>query len=541
MPALLRFASGAGFAALAAAAVAQADAPPPVEAPITAVVLYPGSATIVRSVRVTAGATRVAVGGLPAGFAVATLRVEADPGIRVGQVEIREAAHVESPNPVEADLEARIQALKDRGAELDVQAGAADVVKAYLDRLGGDPGEAAGHPRPPLDAKTLSGLIEAIGRGANEALATKQRVAVQKRALEKSAEALQRDLERLHGPVRDTRSVTIHLAAERAGSLRLSYQENGAGWKPGYRVALDSAASTVRLERTALVAQSTGEDWKDVKMTLATSQPRLSPAAPTPQPWLLGYRPPRPPQEGKAAEPALFARGAAAPAARMADRTDADSAPEAPASQTDAAYATEFVLPATATVPADGREISLSLSAQTLAVRQHLQVTPRIDRAATLVAEAERPGGVWPAGEVQVFRDGNYVGAARWGPQASETFRFFFGRDDLVRVTLDRIQGNDASTGVFERRNRRTIADRITLASAHAMPVDIVVLEATPVSTSDEVRVEPTFDPKPTIDAWERRRGVVGWEKTLAPNGTAQISVRYTIEYPKEGTTTGLP
>src|SRR3989442_10494674 len=53
---------------------------------ITRVLLYPGSAAIERSARVVAGSNKVEMTGLPASFDLRTLRVEADPGIVVGEV-----------------------------------------------------------------------------------------------------------------------------------------------------------------------------------------------------------------------------------------------------------------------------------------------------------------------------------------------------------------------------------------------------------------------------------------------------------------------
>jgi uncharacterized protein (TIGR02231 family) len=513
-------------------------------APITAVVLYPGSATVTRTAHVDAGATRVVIGDVTAGFALPTLRAEADAGIQIGRIVTKETGRTASPNPAEANLEDKIQAMRDQVAALDAEAAAADIVKGYLERLGGDGAQPGGDRRQaPLDAKTLSGLIDAIGRGAGEALAKKEKVAVQKRELGKKIAALQRELQHLRSGTRDTRSISVELTAERAGFVRVSYQVNNAGWKPSYRAELDSAASTVALERLAEVSQKTGEDWSGVRVSLSTSRPRLSPLAPEPQPWLLSYQPPEEPRVmgGMAAD---FAAAPAAPAPLMA-RAKSALAEEPgyvpPTFQSDAAFATEFAVPGSVDLPADGREISLPLARETLAVKLRSQVTPRLDRNATVTAEAERPSGVWLPGEMQIYRDGNYVGAGRWDPQQSDKLALSFGRDDLLHVTLDAVKGKSGSTGVFEKRNRRSIDDLITVTSQHPKPIDVLVIEASPVSTSDEITVQSTFDPKPSIDTWQKRRGVVAWERTLKRNETLRIGVSYTIDYPKEGTVNGLP
>ncbi|MET0540377.1 MAG: DUF4139 domain-containing protein [Variovorax sp.] len=68
-------------------------------------------------------------------------------------------------------------------------------------------------------------------------------------------------------------TVTVTLAAARDADVALSYQVPGPGWTPAYRAQLDTATRKLRLERQALVAQATGEDWRGVKLMLSTGQP----------------------------------------------------------------------------------------------------------------------------------------------------------------------------------------------------------------------------------------------------------------------------
>lgn len=507
-------------------------------APITAVTLYPGSATVVRTARVEPGANRLVVAEMTTQFQLPTLRVDADAGIRVGQVVTQDSSRTESANAAEAALDARIQALKDQVAALEVQSGAADIVKGYLERTGGDGG--GGERHVAVDAKSLTAVVAAISQAATDALGKKQQVAVQKRALEKQIEALERDLARVRSQSRDSRTVTVNYVADRAGTVRISYQVHSAGWRPAYRAELDSAASTVGLERLAQVSQKTGEDWRGVRLSLSTAQPRLSPTAVTPQPWLLAYIPPRPPEERRG-ESAPMAAPAPAAAYRPAQARDAaEEAYQPPTFQTDGAFTTEFAVPAAVTLPADGREVILPLARQALAAQQRVQVTPRLSTAAIVMAEVPKPAGVWPAGNLQLYRDGNYVGASGWSPAGTQTWSFSFGRDDLLQVRVNPLKGDSGSTGLFDKRNVRRIADEITVRSNHRAPIEVLVIEPTPVSTSDEVKVQATFSPRPTVEGWDQRRGVVAWQRLLQPQETARIEVQYQIEYPKEGVVTGL-
>jgi uncharacterized protein (TIGR02231 family) len=506
-------------------------------APITGVVLYPGSATIERTAQVSAGMTQLEITGLPANFDTQTIRVQADAGIQVGQVTTRDAARTESASVREAELEAKIQALEDKVALLDVDARSATLVQKYLENLN-SAGTASDRQQPVVDARSMAAMLDAIQRGGSDAFTRMHKAEVQKREIAKQVEALQRDLARLRSGARDGRQVTVQLAARQAGALRLTYQVNNAGWKPTYRAMLNSSASTVELERLATVSQKTGEDWSGVKLRLSTGQPRLSPQAAEPNAWLLTYQKPVAAQLERAERPAFAP--APAPAFAIGQVASADNYIP-PVIETQGSFATEFDVPSRVSLPADGREISVALSAQVIPVKQRLRTSPRIEKAAVVTAEAARPDGVWLPGSIQLFRDGSYVGAAQWNTQANDKFTFAFGRDDLIRVSVDRVKEQSGTTGVLTQQNERLLADVYTITSFHKKPVDLLVLEASPVSTSEEVKVQASFNVPPTLDTWERRRGVVGWETVIAPNQTLKYSVDYAITYPKEGFVRGLP
>jgi uncharacterized protein (TIGR02231 family) len=500
---------------------------------ITAVTLYPGSATVERTARIAPGMTRLEISGLPANFDPQSVRVDADPGVAVGEVSTQDVARAQASNLREAQLEERIQALKDRQAELDGEAKSAEMVTEFLSRLG-TPGE---KPAPIPDAKSLGGIVDLIRKGGSESLARVQRAQVQKREIGKQIAALERDLARLKSGSRDTRTILVGISTDRGGSARVSYQVSGAGWRPAYRASLDSQASKLELVRQGVVTQTTGEDWAGVKLKLSTGQPRLSPQGPDPRPWWVSL---------PVARPYASAAGALAEApallAMEARKARLDQVAQAPAPiELQTTFGTEFEVPGVVTLPADGRKVTVSLAKLSLPAKMRLRVVPRLDAAAIVTAEAKRPEGVWLPGEIQLQRDGNVVGSTHWNPQTSSGLVLPFGRDNLVRVTLDRVKDRNGSSGIIDRKNEREVTDVLTLASFHKTPLDLVVLESSPVSTSDQITVKATYEPKPQVQNWEERQGVVAWERSIAPNETVKITVNYTIGYPKEGAVVGLP
>jgi uncharacterized protein (TIGR02231 family) len=498
---------------------------------VTKVTLYPGSATVERAVRVIAGSGRVEMTGLPANFDVKTLRVEGDAGIQIGEVAVQDIGRSEALSGREADLEQKIQGLKDEKAALDVDAKTAELVRDYLASLS-KPAE-SDKPRAAVDPKSIPATLDAIRRGGADAYKTMLQADIKKRELDKRIAALERDLGRLRTGARDVRSLWVSYNAAKPGELRAAYAVTNAGWKPLYRAALDSSASKMDLERQAAVMQRTGEDWRGVTLRLSTGAPRAT-AIVDPQPWQLVIRPPlqAEPRRGMASEMA------AAPAAKAA-RDDLANAPIV--AQFETTYATEFEVPGKVDVPADGRQVAVSLASQNVSVKQHIRVVPRRGLDAMVTAEAEQPEGVWIPGEVQLYRDGSYIGTTYWNAQAKDKIVLPFGRDDRIVVKSDRVKNRGGETGIISRRGERQIADQYTVTSRHKVPVELIVLEASPVPVSDQISVESKFEPMPKIKDWEDKRGVVAWEQPLSPGESLKFVADYTISYPRDANVIGLP
>ena len=500
---------------------------------IISVILYPGSATVERSARVVPGMTRLEISGLPANFDPQTVRVDSDAGVRIGEVSTKDQSRTAASNARESAIEEKIQALKDRQAVLEVDARSAQMTADFISRLGAPAGE---KPAAIPGARSLAETIEAVRRGGADAFGRIQKVQVQKREIDKQIRALERDLARLKSGARDVRTIAVGVSAERPGELRVSYQVNGAGWRPAYRAGLDSAGSKVVLERQGDISQTTGEDWTNVRLKLSTGQPRLSPQGTEPRPWKLSLFSPN---ADRLSEISSGVVAAAVPAVSKRYRAD-EPKQEAPV-EVQTTFATEFEVPGTVSLPSDGRKLTVSLAKLSLPAKMRLRVVPRLEAAAVVTAEAERPEGVWLAGDIQLYRDGNYVGATSWNPQASAALVLPFGRDSLVRVKVDRAKDRNGSGGLIARRNEREVSDLFALTSHHKTPVELLVLESSPVSTNDQIKVEAKFDPKPTSENWEERQGVVAWARAIAPNETLKFSVSYAIGYPKEAAVVGLP
>src|SRR3954465_9276640 len=151
---------------------------------ISRVILYPGSATIERAAKVQPGAGKVEMAGLPANFDPRTLRVETDAGIQVGEVSVRDVSRTEALGRREAELEERIQKLKDEKAALDVEVKTAELVRDYLTGLKPPPADEKAN-RIYLDARSIPAVLDAIRKGGADSYGTIQKIDIRKRELDK--------------------------------------------------------------------------------------------------------------------------------------------------------------------------------------------------------------------------------------------------------------------------------------------------------------------------------------------------------------------
>ncbi len=509
---------------------------------IARVTVYPGVATVERVAKVAAGARSLTLTCLPATLDTQSLQIQADDAVRVGEFSVlTEDRDVASA--CASPLDGRIRELEDQIAAARAEASALQLVEGYLKAVAGGPAaDDAATPRPPATTPAqLAAMVEALRKSGQDTQTRAHQLKRRQEALELALKPLVAERDRVASQRTRVVSVTVNLAAEREGELRLAYQVRGPGWQPSYRATLDAAKPSVLLERLALVAQNSGEDWSHVQLTLSTGQPSRATQGRLPRPWTLDVAPPpqpRPPAPAMAMAPAP----AAAPLMRERSNAAQEALPSFDVGTVDKGFATEFAVPQRITVPSNGQRITLALGTHTAPAQLLTRAAPGAEEAAYLVAEMAPPPGVWPAGSVGLYRDGAYVGTGRLdfstatasAPGATPVAGLSFGRDELVLVRADAPQDVTGSTGLTGARTERKTRRAYQVENRHKNTITLQVLHAAPVSRHEKIEVESHYQPAPSDLAWNRQSGTIAWQQPLAAGATAQFSAEHTIRYPKD-------
>lgn len=520
---------------LLAGASAQAQEATIARAPIARVTLYPGVASVERTARIAAATRQLVFECLPGSIDPQSLQVSADAGVRLGdyklQLQPRELASKACASP----LEQQIRTLEDQLAALEADEAAAKLVGDYLQGLA-KPGDDAKAPSLPA-ASQLGAATEALRSTSRGNTLRAHQILRQKQALQEQLKPLQLERDRTGAGNAQVMKVTVQLASPADANVQLTYQVRGPSWQPTYRAQLDPAKGTVAIERLALVAQNSGEDWSQVQLLLSTGQPSRSTQGRLPNSWTLDVERPRP--MAAMAPPAAPAPAPAAMMERSRKSLVADEASALPVldvSSLHTAYATQFSVPYRISVPSSSERVTLALGAQNLPASLLTRAAPAVEEAAYLVAQLAVPPGVWPAGPVALFRDGAFVGQGRldFGNAAALAQGLSFGRDDKVVVRNLPVDSATGSAGLLGSSAERQVTRRFQVDNRHDRSIELQVVDAAPVSRNEQIRVQSQYSPQPATTRWNERNGMIAWQQTLAAGASASFEARHQIRHPQD-------
>ncbi|WP_321951726.1 DUF4139 domain-containing protein [Paraburkholderia bannensis] len=496
---------------------------------ISKITVYPGGATVERQIPIAAGSSRIEVTCLPASFDPQSLRLIAPPNVQLGDYRIEEEATGDEPSNercASTSSDKRIGALQTQLADLNARAQAVELSAQYLKN-------ASEQGVNTHSSASMPGVTRALQQSGFAVYAQRDQIKQQQDDVRRRLDALRGDV---GGPA-PTRTLRIALDAPRGGQLTLIYETQRAGWIPAYLANLDTSSGQVTLERRALVAQATGEDWRGVKLQLTTATPVQNMRTPQPRAWRLNLERPRR-NNAEAPAPAM---SPPPPAPMPDDRRDANTPLFAP-TVVEGAFLTEFNIPGKVDVASDAQKVAFTLSRMSTSARLVARVIPSQSTRASLVAKADRPDGVWPDGNVQLRRDGALVGETPW----SETVQggaliLPFGFDEQISTSRDDSPDSSGTVESSGSNVSQTLSARYTVRNHHRTSIDVEIVESTPVSESADIRVMSSFTPQPDDAAWQGHRGVVAWERTLAAGGQTRVGATYTVQYPADRTILGLP
>lgn len=533
----------------------------PVNSTISAVTVYTDRAVVTRSatVELAGGTTELVFANLPQALNERSLQVS---GRGTAQALILDVSAKQTyvdftPNARVKELEDQLKGLTKQMRGLDDRGNLLNAQQAMLDRM-----EAAlfapptkDVPRPDLNQFTssLNYLTEQKGKLVTERASLDD----QREDLQNKINTVQNQLNEVRGSGgRAFKTVTVRVSAPQAGSLdvSLSYTVPGANWVPSYDARVQSAERTVNLGYFGIVRQSTGEDWKDVALTLSTARPGLGGAAPVLSVWNLDVFNPialRAAAEQENSRREMRMKTVAPAAVNMQAFTtnvavDGAAAPEekdavmASATIEAAATSASFKIATTASVPSDNSPQKVPITSTALkAAPEYLTVPKRLATAYLTAKVANTSDFPLLAGAMNVFLDGTFVAtSALRTVMSGEKFDLALGADEGISVKHKRVNKFTEDTGLTNSGKRITYEYLITIQNNKKTAERVIVADQLPISRNEKIvvrQITPSAgELKPTDE------GSLKWTLDLKPGEKRELTVKFAIEYPNDVNVSGL-
>ena len=342
----------------------------------------------------------------------------------------------------------------------------------------------------------------------------------------------------------------------------LKYLVSDCGWAATYDLSATDLNQSINLKYKAQVYNNTGNDWKNVALTLSTSDPLLSAASPILNPFYIRYGEQVEYSKKNYVQPVqqkadyrnavmneinmanqraydnyvldqkvsdnsggLFGSG-------MENRNEGKKVSTVAMKQIEISdLNTEFVIAHTFSCPTDAKPYIVEIKEINMpATFTHVSV-PKLDQGSFLLANIVG----WQdldliPGPTNVYFAGNYVGVSEINTNnVDDTLSLSFGRDSKIQV-LRKLKSEMSTKKVSGSTKKDTYFYDIQVRNNRTVPVKINVFDQIPLSSSSEITV--TVE---TIGTGKKDdlTGEVSYMLTIQPGETINLELGYSVKYPK--------
>lgn len=351
------------------------------------------------------------------------------------------------------------------------------------------------------------------------------------KSLNKTIERIEKQLKEITGKDSPRGEVHVRIASEENQEIKLkvNYVVMNAGWQPLYDLRATDINNPVKLTYKAKIHQSTGIEWKNIPVTISTGKASASNTQPQLSPRYLRFIEPIPKYNRQ--------RPQAAMKKMQFEQAEAVSTPKTKADHVQADMETtqtrvEFHPEQKQTIPGNGKEFTIHLNSHTLNADYTYYTAPKLDDDAFLLAKISdwEEYNLIPA-KANLFFEGRFVGSSFFNTNTtSDTLTFSMGKDKSIIVKHEKLK--DFESEKFIGKDKKISYERnIQVKNTKQKPIDIIIKDQVPVSTHEDITVTPL-----NLSGADHKKenGMLSWHKKIDPNQTEKLTIKYSIEYPKD-------
>jgi uncharacterized protein (TIGR02231 family) len=524
----------------------------PLETRIASATVYSDRAQVTRTgaVELKAGLYKLACGDLPRSFDESSLQVEGKGTARsrIMGIDVVKVQGLAAESPRYKELKGKLERLTARRDTLRIELGSLASSTEFLDNYAKFPFE-KGSTKLATEIFRVQDWKSVIEFIRSERVRTSEKsddVAKRIAKLDVEIVWISGQLDEMQTKDDWSRRVVVDCEIASPGTLELAFTYNvrGAQWGPEYQIRYDTAKESIELAYNAWIKQFTGEDWKDVAVTLSTARPQIGAAPPEIPPLYLQRRPQGLPVDDVVASVALKT-GARVTSSDMRARAEAPAEEfeaELPGAElASSEFAASFAIPKAVDLPSSLDFRRVLILKGTLAGKLSRYAAPRFSQnvyvTGAVTNSLEAP--ILP-GPADVYIESAAAGAK--GKTSSfvgkeqlkavvpgQEFPVHLGIDQDIKVA-HKLEKKEylAKEGALVKKIRYSYL--VTLENFKKTAADVKLQDRIPVSTMKEIKVANVdLEPKP---AEEREDGIITWNLSPAPKQKIEIRVSYTIEFP---------
>ncbi|MEI6815532.1 MAG: DUF4139 domain-containing protein [Bacteroidota bacterium] len=351
--------------------------------------------------------------------------------------------------------------------------------------------------------------------------------------------------------------VTLSSKVRTTVDLDISYLVTAAGWSPLYDIRAKDISSSIQLNYKANVHQNSGEDWKNVHITLSTGNPTVSGMMPILNPWHLNFYYPVyykksntrnvngkdleqvvggiPSAAGDKDQAGSYAiRGGRAEASKVAVDGYLNEATtlsdDVRVSQNQLSVDFDIAVPYS--VPTDGKDNLVDVQHYDMKADYSYHAIPKLDKDAFLIAHVTG----WESmnllsGNANIFFENSFIGSSYLQlNNAKDTLEISLGRDK--KISINREKDKDFSkTQTLGSNMVKSISYETTVRNSKSEAVNIIIDDQLPISDNKDITVKMIEN---SGGDYNEKTGIVSYKLNLAPSTTQKKKLSFSVKYPKD-------
>jgi uncharacterized protein (TIGR02231 family) len=332
----------------------------------------------------------------------------------------------------------------------------------------------------------------------------------------------------------------------------IKYIVSNCGWQANYDLLASELTNSITLKYKAKVYNNTGNDWKNINVTLSSANPDKTASAPSLTPWIISnssnfkkgskskssylvpqnraykqyYQNSSAPQMNQQLDVLNFDDGNFQMSQQQKKASVSFRTIQVPQ------ISAEFEIEKKYTIPSDSKPYLVEIAKHKLNATFSHKAVPKLDNDAFLLASIvgwEKLNLI--PGPANVYFSDTYVGQSYLETQSVEdTLNLSFGRDN--KITIERNNSEEMSEKTILGNNKKdTYSYEITLKNNQSVASNINVYDQIPISQNSDITITVN---ETSMANYDETTGELFWNINLQPNEIKKVKLSFTIKYPKD-------